>query len=695
MEADERPDAPPVAVIGHDVWQRRFGGDPGVVGRTVRLGGAPATVVGVMPAGYGFPVAHTVWVPLRLDALDHARGEGPSLRLFGRLAPGVTLDRAQAELATLGRRAAAEHPATHAQLRPQIMPYARSVFDLSAVEAGMLRSGNVFAVMLVVLVCGNVALLLFARAATREAELLVRTALGATRGQIVTQLFAEALVLGGVAAVVGLAAAGAGLRWMLAVVEADAGTKLPFWFAGRLSPATVAYAVGLALFGAAIAGVTPALKVTRDLGPRMRQAGAGAGGLQFGGIWTLVIVAQVAVTVAFPVTAFGTRREAVEIRAMEVGYAEQEYLSVRLNMDREPAAAGADTSRAAHLARFRATYRELERRLVAEPRVAGVTVAERFPRMYHPARLVEVDGGGAAALDADDAAYRVSSAAVDVDYFDVLGAPVRPGRPFRVAEAESGARVAIVNRSFVHRVLGGRNPLGRRVRYLHHEESEKPYSPHDAPGPWYEIVGVVGDMGMSGARDPKVAGLYHPLAPAAVAEPMHMAIHVRGDPQAFAPRLRAVAAAVDPALRLDAIVPAAELSQPNLQFLDFWFRLTVLVSAVALVLSLAGIYAVMSFTVARRTREVGIRVALGAGSRRVVASIFARPLAQVGLGVAAGGVLAGALLVGMTSGAVSAAGGALVVAYSALMLGVCLLACVVPTRRALRVPPTEALRAHG
>jgi hypothetical protein len=324
-------------------------------------------------------------------------------------------------------------------------------------------------------------------------------------------------------------------------------------------------------------------------------------------------------------------------------------------MDRERAA-GADTSRAAHLARFRATYRELERRLVAEPRVAGVTVAERFPRMYHPARLVEVDGGGAAALDADDAAYRVSSAAVDVDYFDVLGAPVRPGRPFRVAEAESGARVAIVNRSFVHRVLGGRNPLGRRVRYLHHEESEKPYSPHDAPGPWYEIVGVVGDMGMSGARDPKVAGLYHPLAPAAVAEPMHMAIHVRGDPQAFAPRLRAVAAAVDPALRLDAIVPAAELSQPNLQFLDFWFRLTLLVSVIAVVLSLAGIYAVMSFTVARRTREIGIRVALGASAPRVIASVFARPLTQVGVGVAVGGMLAGLLLVGMTGGTPSVTG---------------------------------------
>jgi hypothetical protein len=363
-------------------------------------------------------------------------------------------------------------------------------------------------------------------------------------------------------------------------------------------------------------------------------------------------------------------------------------------MDRERAA-GADTSRAAHLARFRATYRELERRLVAEPRVAGVTVAERFPRMYHPARLVEVDGGGAAALDADDAAYRVSSAAVDVDYFDVLGAPVRSGRPFRVAEAESGARVAIVNRSFVHRVLGGRNPLGRRVRYLHHEESEKPYSPHDAPGPWYEIVGVVGDMGMSGARDPKVAGLYHPLAPAAVAEPLHMAIRVRGDPQAFAPRLRAVAAAVDPALRLHGIAPMAELSDATVQFLEFWFAMTALVSAVAVVLSLAGIYAVMSFTVARRTREIGIRSALGADARRVVASIFARPLAQVGAGVALGGVLAGLLLLGTDSARVTPAGVARLAAYAVLMLGVCLLACVVPTRRALRVPPTQALRADG
>jgi hypothetical protein len=314
--------------------------------------------------------------------------------------------------------------------------------------------------------------------------------------------------------------------------------------------------------------------------------------------------------------------------------------------------------------------------------------------MYHPARLVELDSGGAAPLDPDYPAYRVSSAAVDADYFDVLGAPVRVGRAFRAADAESGAQVVVVNQSFVNRVLGGRNPIGRRMRYVHLEEWDRPYAKDAPAGPWHVIVGVAPDLGMARDDDPKVAGIYHPLAPAADA-PVHLAIRVRGDPRGLAPRLRTLAAAVDPTLRLHGIVPMAELSDATVQFLDFWFTMTALVSAVAVVLSLAGIYAVMSFTVARRTREIGIRSALGADARRVVASIFARPLAQVGLGVAVGGVLAGLLLLSVDSSRVTPAGVARLAAYAVLMLGVCLLACIVPTRRALRIPPTQALRADG
>ncbi|MDF2773251.1 MAG: hypothetical protein K0S86_2746, partial [Geminicoccaceae bacterium] len=226
--------------------------------------------------------------------------------------------------------------------------------------------------------------------------------------------------------------------------------------------------------------------------------------------------------------------------------------------------------------------------------------------------------------------------------------------------------------------------------------------PPDAkPGPWYEIVGTVRDLGtavgvdvgQSEGGDPKVAAVYHVVAPGGV-YPAHMAVHVRGDAAAFGPRLRAIAMATDPTLRLYNIMPLAQVTHAELKFLDFWFRLLLLLSSIALVLSLAGIYAVMSFTVSRRTREIGIRVALGADPRRIIAAVFARPLKQVTFGVLAGTGLV-AVFVRAVLGAYTPRQAALVVAYSIVMLAVCLLACIVPTRRALAVEPTEALRAES
>jgi len=252
----------------------------------------------------------------------------------------------------------------------------------------------------------------------------------------------------------------------------------------------------------------------------------------------------------------------------------------------------------------------------------------------------------------------------------------------------------IVNQSFVQRVLGGRNPIGRRVRYRLFEETPGPRKLAD-PGPWYEIVGVVRDMGMSfGTFDPKVAGIYHPVAAGSV-YPGRVAVRVRGDPGALASRLRALAVDVDPTLRLYDLQALADVNQDELRFLSFWFRLLLLVSAIALTLSLAGIYSVMSFTVSRRTREIGVRVALGAAPRRVLLEVFRRPLVQVTLGIVAGASLLGSMLAMAQGGVPSARALALLVAYSAFMMAVCLLACVAPTRRALRVQPTEALRADG
>jgi hypothetical protein len=295
----------------------------------------------------------------------------------------------------------------------------------------------------------------------------------------------------------------------------------------------------------------------------------------------------------------------------------------------------------------------------------------------------------------------VSTAYVDHSYFDVLQAPILAGRAFHAGELGPDARVVVVDQGFVDQVLLGRNALGQRLRLAHRGQGEG--STEDESRPWYQIVGVVKELGMGAPwQRGRAAGVYLPTVPGDQG-PTNMLVHVRGDPLALVPHVRASATAVDPTLKLSAFQRVDQVTSSMLWILKLWLRMTVLLTAIALLLSLAGIYAVMSFTVSKRTREIGIRVALGAPVRRVLASIFRRPLTQVTAGVAAGGALAGLFLVYMTScqdgvcedaDVVTAARVALLLLYSVLILGVCLLACVVPTRRALSVQPTEALRAE-
>ena len=687
LPADEAANATAVAVIGYEVWKQRFEGTADIIGRTVKLGSQQATIVGVMPPKYAFPIAHSLWVPLRLDPLQFERREGPSIGVFGRLADGASLSDAQAELETLGKRAAVDFPDTHEHLRPQVMHFPKSIFRLSTAQTLAVMSSNLVLIMLLVLICGNVALLMFARAATRETEITVRTALGASRGRIVAQLFAEALVLGTLAAILGLSAANFGMRWAMNTIVADLaqGFALPFWFDADLSPTTLVYAGLLTVLGAAISGVMPALKVTRGLQNKLRQSALGTG-LSFGGIWTVVIVAQVAVTVAFPFTTFVVRQEGALVRDQVVGIPDHEYLTARLELDRDAATeALTELSAEEFSARYDANYLELERKLETDPAVASVTYASVLPRMYHRHDYVDVDAGGAAPLHPQWPHYRISSIKVDPDYFTALEVPILTGRNFLMSDVEPD-NVVIVNESFVKRVLGGRNPIGRRVQYQ--EVGDEGLS-NDQP--WYEIIGVVRDLGNSiGTFDPKVAGIYHPSAPAA-AYPIHLAVHLKGDPADFAPRLRQSSSAIDPALRLYDPRPLNQVTQSELRFFSFWFKLLLGVSAMALVLSLAGIYSVMAFTVSRRTREIGIRVALGSSPVPVIMAILRRPLIQVTFGILFGV----AILTGMfiLAGGFSIKSGGLVVVYGIVMMSICMLACVVPTRRALRIQPIDALKA--
>ncbi len=691
-ESDEHAGAAPVVVISHDVWTRRFNGDPGIVGRTVRIGNRFPAVVGVMPEGYAFPVAHHVWLPLRTDVTGVEPRQGIAITVFGRLAPGATFETAEAELTTIGKRLAAEHPTTHAQLEPRVIPYTHMSVNNNEMT-GMKALSYFFVVMLVLVVCSTVALLVFARTAARETEILVRSALGASRRRIVTQLFAEALVLSGVAVVVGLAAAQVALRvWgepylMMAYDVA----QLPFWIDFTLSPTTIISALALAAIGAVVTGVMPARKITRGLGAGLR-AGTAGGGVSFGGVWTAVIVTQVALTVAFPSVVMLVRGESRRIAAYDAGFPTRDYLGVILSVN------GAleetlvpDT--AAALARLRTSLQSLRQRLEADPGIAGVTFVDELPGEHHLSRRLEI-----MSLPGTPSSV-VATAAVDPSYFAVLQAPIIAGRGFTSGDLDSGAHVVIVDQAFADIVMGGRNPIGHRVRM---RSSEMPDS-IAARQPVYEIVGLVKELGMSAMAMPqREPGLYVP-ATLGTKGTRNMIVRTRGDPLAIAPRVRELAMAIDPTLQVVRITPLAQMTTPLLWFLGLWTRIIIGLTVVAIVLSLSGIYAVLAYTVARRTREIGVRVALGSSARRVITSIFRRPLIQVTLGVIAGSILIavaslgvrrtdqfeGTMSPGLTVGDI-----ALLTGYAILMLGVCMLACIVPTIRVLRVQPTEALRVE-
>ena len=694
---DERPSAPPVAVIGEDLWQKRFNSDPAILGRAIRLARASYTVVGVMPRSFGFPTSQTLWVPLRTNATDYQRGEGPDVIVFGTLAPGFDYRGAQAELTAIADRMAADGPQGAPRLRPVIKPYVTSMW--SGAEDGEMQRLVLYGANLLFLgllgICGaNVATLVFARTVTREAELTVRTALGASRGRIVSQLFAEGLVLASIAAVAGLAIAAFGSRWAKDWFVRAQNQAPPFWWSEALSTETFIYAGLLAFLAAALVGIVPALKATGpQMQARLKSAGAAGPGLRFGGVWTVVIVGQVAVTIVFlmSVVSIGWNAYAAPRAAGHYAFRAEDFLTLRLEMDREATpAANTDAGRAAFRAQFSTAFQEMERRLELEAGVAAVTHTTRLPGKGN-VFFVEVDAPDALRSRAPDDPLWVRSAIVGADYFSAWDAPIVSGRTFTPAEAAQARPVAVVDETFVRIIMRGRDPVGLRVRQPQNTERSQ-------NGPWYEIVGVVRDLTQTPNKTSEHAALYLPGPPGAAEGSTTMVVRARGDLTRLPATVGRVGAEADPAMRLYDVRPLTESHREDSMAFEFFLRVLVVVSAVALLLSSAGVYSLLSFTLSRRTREIGIRAALGAAPRRIVTAIFSRAFGQIGLGILAGSV-PGFLLVAMGAPEVAQGGGsglALVatIAVAAFIAGVTALACLVPARRALRIHPTEALRVE-
>jgi putative ABC transport system permease protein len=674
MEQDERPGEPPVVVIGHALWKNRFDSDPGIVGRSVKLGTAAATIVGVMPEGFGFPMNERIWAPLRTDGSVLAPRTGPMVSVFGRLVPNATIDDARAELGVIGATMSANSPLTHKHLRPRVTTYAKPLAEGGQMLfiRNILYVVNGIFLMLLAIVSTNVATLVFARTATRGWEITVRTALGASRGRIISQLFIEALVLAGVAAVVGLIVARVAMGYGLTqLIGTDA---VPYWINAGLSWRTVLYTAVLTLFGAAIVGILPALRVTRiNVQDALRNESAARSGLRFGGFWTTVIVVQVAITVAFLPLAAGGVYESNRFRQRAEGIGAERYLTAQVSIDRE--GYGADT--AAFAARARASFDELERRLSVERGIERVTFADRLPVEDQFKYQIEVDTTTGVPANGMRRSTLVQTSR---GFFSAFGSSVVAGRDFEPLDFETG-RVMIVNQSFARYVLGGRNPIGQRIRIVSGEIDRY------AGEQWYEIVGMVKDFGWQLPRPEEQSAMYQPRLPTASAG-LSLAVRVR-DPETFATRLRTVAADVDPTIRLTDVQPLAQAGGGEAK--GNWALTSVawLISFVVLLLSATGIHSLMSFTVARRTREIGIRAALGASQGRIVAGIFSRALLQISAGVLAGSGLAALMGLGSMREIL------LLLAADGVMLVVGLTACAVPLRRALRIDPTEALRAEG
>jgi predicted permease len=686
LDEDEREGAPPVVVIAYDEWQRRFNAAPDILGRAIRLGGTVHTVVGVMPEGFHFPINHRYWIPLSLNASTHARGTGPSIFVFGRLANGATREGAQAALTTIGLRVAAAFPETHEHLRPRITPYTYPFLGIdSPAMAWTLRSFVIAVSMLLVLAAVNVAILVYARTAARTGEIAVRTALGASRRRIVAQLFVEALALSLLAAAVGLAIAGVGLAAGPSLIYAERIDQLPFWLDFGLSAELVAYVTGLAIAAAVIVGVLPGLKATgRRVQTSLQQLSSRGSQVQLGRTWTALIVAQVAVAVGVLPFAGYVTAQSLRRAAAEAGYAADEFLRTRLAMQLEDAPPNADATVHARSveARFQGRAGELVRRLEAEPSVSGVTFVSHLPG--YPYARIEGESG------------RASWAFVnrtDVDLFDVFDIPILAGRGFVDADSRDGAKRVIVNRVFAERVFGSDNVLGRRIRYAGGNAGGE--SGDVAKRPWFEIVGVVPDFTIQGDLEPPEARLYEPVALADIAPGVTLSLRIRGTAApTFARRFREISAAVDPALQLHDVRSAADAERQARRGLGLIAAATAAVTLSVVLLSAAGIYAMMSFTVARRRREIGIRSALGADARHLLTGIFARASAQLGAGVLVGLVLAavvgGPLAVG--SGPLEGNGLVMLPLVAALMMVVGLLAALGPARRGLSIQPTEALR---
>lgn len=674
LPGEDRPGAAPVAVIAHSVWTTRYAGDPRILGRTVRVNGEPATIVGVMPDGFAFPYWQDVWLPLKIDLLATERGSGPGLEVYGRLRDGVTLDEARAEFDGIGARLAAAYPATNKGLVTLIKPYVASYHADDATIAVTFYLGFGLAVLLIA--CFNVANLLLAQAVTRTRDMAIQRAMGASRRRVVAKILQQAFLLSSAGAVVGVLLASADMSLLDRWIAGTATFPLPFWMELRVDGAVLLFVLGAVGIASLASGLLPALRASKtDVHLALAETSRGSSSLRMGRLSRFLVLSQVTLTTTLLVLAGHLALQVAEAREAVYGYPADDVLTARVMLSD-----GAFPDREDRLG----FHRELVRRLEEKPGVLAAALGTALPGTEASISRIAVEGR--VYPDAADVpTARVAYASPG--FFDAFEATALQGRSFGATDDEDGPPVAVVNQAYAARFFTGQDPVGQLIRV----------GWPDPEGPWRTVVGVVPDLDMDGALDPEgdPEGVYLPLAQADVRS-VSIAVRTLGDPLAFVAVIRDEVTALQgdtPVYFVQTLRDAINTSLLNLLIVG---GLLWPLALVAFILASVGLYGVTTFLASQRTRELGVRIALGAMGGDILRLVVGQGTRQVLLGLALGVFLAAGSMVMMDRGGMEVVSWSFMIAGAVCIVigGTALAAVFAPAWRATRVDPVEALRAE-
>ncbi len=686
---DNKPGAEKVTILGHAIWQRDFNSDPKIVGQSVRINGKAATIIGVMPPNFKFPVSEELWVPLYNEFPPRPRGQlliaanNAAPAVMGRLKPGVSLDQVNAEFVGLARRLAQDNPKTNATLTSaSVQPLLNSMVGPQFRQTVWAMLAAVILVLLIA--CVNVMNMQFGRAALRAKELAIRSAVGATQGRIIRQMLTESFVVAVFGAIAGVVLAYWGVD--LFVRTTDGMTfPLPYWMQFKIDGPVLLFTLGITLAATIISGLVPALVSAKgNAAEIMKEGGRGNSSRLVNVITRVLVVAQIALTAALLIAATLQIRSIRNQVTLDYGYDENAVYTARMAL-MEGAYPTQDARREFFVRAVSA--------LRTNPQFESAALSDRLRMTFAGQGQYEVDGQK---YVQDRDRPRGNFEEVSNGYFATLGLKILEGRDFTIDDADAKEPVAIVNTSFARKYYGHESPIDRRIRIFNPGQQQA----------WRTIVGVVPDTLMQGPFDQQTdtAGFYMPLLGAEPAT-QFCTIIVRPRPgqraDTLGPALSKAVAEVDSNLPTYFAGTPARLHDEILGGNRIIAALFGIFGAVAFILSAVGLYGVMSFSVSQRTQEFGIRIALGADARRIFRMVMTQGAWQlaIGLVLGAGGA---ALLLGVLAAAalknilfkVNALDPFLYFVVAGLLTLVAAISCFVPARRATRVNPMEALRTE-